>query len=276
MKNLYTQYLYMSHSKKPYNLAAKVMKLARSPDANMADVKKTLLNEIDAAFRVEYPPGTVVSKTKAHMLLPILLEASGLPPSQPIMHPMRAARFGAHEPKVLSDSDAEGIVKHSRRRRHAKRGAKRGHHHAKRGTKRGHHHAKRGTKRGHHHAKRGGSNRLTRMFKRSSPITKARKRYQSTMKRHRKQAKKAAKLLKREQKRLANLTQKLATQEKKREEQIKKHATAVESAIQKSRQGTVEFYGGGTTSYGYKHPVDNVALRHSYAAVSPLSTCLAK
>ena len=244
----------MSHSKKPYNLAAEVNELARSPDANMADVKKTLLDEIDAAFRVEYPPGTVVSKTKAHILVPVLLEARRLPPSQPIMHPMRAARFGAHEPKVLSDSDAEGIVKHSRRRRHAKHG----------------------TKRGHHHAKRGGSNRLTRMFKRSSPLTKARKRYQSTMKRHRKQAKKAAKLLKREQKRLANLTQKLATQEKKREEQIKKHATAVESAIQKSRQGTVEFYGGGTTSYGYKHPVDNVALRHSYAAVSPLSTCLAK
>ena len=268
MKNLYTQCLYMSHSKKPYNLAAKVMKLAKSPDANMADVKKTLLDEIDAAFRenrkVEYR-GSYLNKSDVEERLPYLLQAMQLPPSQPIMHPMRAARFGAHEPKVLSDSDAEGIVKHSRRRRHAKRG-----------TKRGHHHAKRGTKRGHHHAKRGGSNRLTRMFKRSSPITKARKRYQSTMKRHRKQAKKAAKLLKREQKRLANLTQKLATQEKKREEQIKKHATAVESAIQKSRQGTVEFYGGGTTSYGYKHPVDNVALRHSYAAVSPLSTCLAK
>ena len=197
MKNLYTQCLYMSHSKKPYNLAAKVMKLAKSPDANMADVKKTLLDEIDAAFRenrkVEYR-GSYLNKSDVEERLPYLLQAMQLPPSQPIMHPMRAARFGAHEPKVLSDSDAEGIVKHSRRRRHAKRG----------------------TKRGHHHAKRGGSNRLTRMFKRSSPITKARKRYQSTMKRHRKQAKKAAKLLKREQKRLANLTQKLATQEKKK------------------------------------------------------------
>ena len=40
----------MSHSKKPYILAVEVNKLAKS-DANMTDVKKTLLNKIDAAIR---------------------------------------------------------------------------------------------------------------------------------------------------------------------------------------------------------------------------------
>lgn len=81
---------------------------------------------------------------------------------------------------------------------------------------------------------------------------------------------------------IEELKQRLEREKVEREHRIDAARAAIESALQESRratqestQQTVQFYGGGTTSYGYKHPVDNIALRHSYAAVSPQSTCQA-
>ena len=280
----------MSHSKKPYKLATRVRKLAMSPDANMTDVEKTILDEIDAAFRenrkVEYR-GHYLDKSEVEKRLPFLLQAMQLPPSRPRMHDMRRGRFGAHEEGVIprEEPHAKGIVKHSRRRRHAKHG-----------TKRRHHHAKHGTKRRHHHAKRGGSNGnswRSRLSRRSRPSSKpkrvikaekdlkaAQERYYQLVSDNEKKNREA--IIK-----IEELKQRLEREKVERQHRIDAALVAIESALQESRRAiqrstqqtaplyTVPLYGGGTTSYGYKHPVDNIALRHSYAAVSPQSTCQA-
>ena len=197
------------------------------------------------------------------------------------MHDSRAARFGAHEEGVIprEEPHAKGIVKHSRRRRHAKHG-----------TKRRHHHAKHGTKRRHHHAKRGGSNgnswrsRLSRRSRPSSKpkrviekrVIKAEKDLKAAQERYYRLSSTYAEIDEKEKNQIKQLTQMHEAKKAERDAKLAAARAAINNAFENlNTVSAVPQYGGGTTSYGYKHPVDNIALCHSYAAVSPQSTCQA-